>query len=236
MTIGAGGTITNSAGAGTLLADGLNPLSVSSAGSLNLSSSGTGLAIERVINDSNAATAVAVSTGTVTLSATNTYSGGTSVSGGGRLRIGAADNIGGTALTLDSGTLSTTSDLTLGQTITLGAGPGSLEAAAATTLTVNSAIGQSVAGGALTKTGSGTLNLNGANTYSGATAITAGTLVAGNALALGTAAGGTTVATGASLAINNVDLGTEALSLAGTGAGAAGALVGTGANAGRAVR
>src|ERR1043166_657769 len=47
--------------------------------------------------------------------------------------------------------------------------------------------------GALTKSGIGTLTLNGANTYSGATMLAAGVLRIANAAGLGTTASGTTV-------------------------------------------
>ena len=49
------------------------------------------------------------------------------------------------------------------------------------------------AGNTLTKVGAGTLNLTGANNYTGLTTVSAGTLSAGNATALGTTAAGTTV-------------------------------------------
>lgn len=53
--------------------------------------------------------------------------------------------------------------------------------------------------GAITKTGTGEAELSGDNTYSGATTVSAGSLVAYHANALGTTAGGTTVASGATL-------------------------------------
>ena len=57
------------------------------------------------------------------------------------------------------------------------------------------AYGSSAGGGAneLMKMGSGTVTLNGANTYIGETMVTAGTLIAGSDTALGTGDGGTTV-------------------------------------------
>ncbi len=71
--------------------------------------------------------------------------------------------------------------------------------------------------------------LSGANTYSGATSVTAGTLVATNATALGSTAGGTSVTSGATLEINGVTIaGAEAITINGAGVGSAGALTGTG--------
>ena len=70
--------------------------------------------------------------------------------------------------------------------------------------------------------------LSGANTYTGATNVNAGTVVASNATALGTTGGATTVAAGATLNINNVAIGAETVTLNGTlqGTGAAASLAG----------
>jgi fibronectin-binding autotransporter adhesin len=84
--------------------------------------------------------------------------------------------------------------------------------------------------GALTKQEDSSLTLSGANTYTGATLISAGVLRAQNDTALGTTASGTTVASGAALELNDLDdgtaiaIGAEALSLAGTGISNGGAL------------
>ncbi len=68
------------------------------------------------------------------------------------------------------------------------------------------------------KTGTSTLTLSGANTYVGAMTVTAGVLNIQNNTALGTIAGSTSVASGSTLQIqNNITVGAEALSIAGTG-------------------
>ncbi|QDU26643.1 Hemolysin, chromosomal [Anatilimnocola aggregata] len=81
-----------------------------------------------------------------------------------------------------------------------------------------------IAGTALTKVGSGSAILSGANTYTGATNVNAGTLVANAAAALGTTAGSTTIANGATLDVR-ASIGTEAINVQGTGVGNNGALI-----------
>ncbi len=77
----------------------------------------------------------------------------------------------------------------------------------------------------LTKSGTGTWTLSGANTYSGATTVSAGVLNLQNATALGSTAAGTTVTSGAALQLqNNITVGAEALTLSGTGIASDGAL------------
>ncbi len=71
--------------------------------------------------------------------------------------------------------------------------------------------------GGLTKLAAGTLVLSGANSYSGATTVDAGTVTLRHSSALGTTAAGTTVSSGATLQLeNNISVGTEALALNGT--------------------
>ena len=86
-------------------------------------------------------------------------------------------------------------------------------------------IANSNGAGGLTKTGAGLLTLTGANTYSGLTTVSAGSIVVDNAAALGSTAGGTVVGAGASLDIEGgVTVGAEALTLNGAGVGNLGAL------------
>ncbi|MDD4964249.1 MAG: autotransporter-associated beta strand repeat-containing protein [Gallionella sp.] len=71
----------------------------------------------------------------------------------------------------------------------------------------------------VTKKGAGTWVLAGANSYTGATTVNAGTLMLGNASALGSAVGGTFVAAGATLDLNGISAGVEPLMLNGGGVG-----------------
>ena len=111
-----------------------------------------------------------------------------------------------------------------------------------TSVTFNSASNYTVSGGAivgttgLAKNGSGIVTLASANSYDGTTTITAGTVVVQNNSALGSKVGGTTVSAGATLdlggtmANETLNLGTEMLTVAGTGVGGNGAVVNNSAN------
>ncbi len=141
--------------------------------------------------------------GTVILSGTNTYSGSTTVSAG-TLQIGDAGTSG-----------------------TFGSGGGVTNNAAVTlnrtdAFTVNNTISGT---GTLTHAGTGTTTLSSANSYDGATTVTAGVLKLQNATALGTTAGGTSVAAGAALQLDSGGLAiAESVTLSGTGSGGTGAL------------
>jgi autotransporter-associated beta strand protein len=77
---------------------------------------------------------------------------------------------------------------------------------------------------AITKTGTSSFTLSGNNTYGGATAVNAGVLNIQHANALGSTASGTSVASGAALQIQGgIALGTEALTLNGSGIASDGA-------------
>ncbi|CDX32238.1 Outer membrane autotransporter barrel domain (modular protein) [Mesorhizobium plurifarium] len=112
--------------------------------------------------------------GTLVLSGTNSYTGGTAINGG-TLQVSADGNLGGAAggLSLDGGTLHTTADINSARAVTLNAGGGTFDTDAATSLALDGTVSGA---GALTKEGAGTLVLTGTNSYQGGTFIDDGTV------------------------------------------------------------
>ncbi len=187
---------------------------------------GTTLTISGNIDGAQSLTKVGA--GLLVLSGTNTWTGATIVNAG-TLRLGAATGVPTTVLTVNGGTFDlngfskTMNTLSgTGGAITLGAGA----------LTVNQLAAGTFAGvisgtGSLTKSGAGTLTLTGANTYSGGTTVSAGTL-AGSATSLQG-----NIVNNAIVSFNQAAAGTYAGSMSGTGSLAksgAGALILTGVN------
>ncbi|PZQ82369.1 MAG: hypothetical protein DI549_11425, partial [Ancylobacter novellus] len=152
--------------------------------------------------------------GTLALSGSSNFSGGTTVSAG-AVQVSAAANLGTGGLALEgAGTLRVSGTFTDGRAISLtpvgGIGGGTVEIDASQTLTLSGTISGT---GALTKTGTGQLILAGTNTYSGATTINAGILQASGGQALSDT-GAVSVAAGAQLILT----GNETVgSLAGAG-------------------
>ncbi|MFC7398203.1 autotransporter-associated beta strand repeat-containing protein [Chelatococcus sp. GCM10030263] len=150
--------------------------------------------------------------GTLVLTGTNTYTGGTAIDGG-TLRISSDANLGDAAggLRFDNGTLNTTADITSGRIVTLD-GAGTFLADAGTTATFT---GDMTGAGALTKDGAGTLVVAGDASHSGGTTITAGTLQVGDGATSGSLVGN--VINNGTLALNRSDEVTFAGLVSGTG-------------------
>ncbi|MBB3219189.1 autotransporter-associated beta strand protein [Ochrobactrum sp. RC6B] len=119
--------------------------------------------------------------GTLVLSGTNLYTGGTNLNEG-KLSVSSEDNLGDTAgaLTFNGGILQITGTdfRSTGRTINWGSEGGGFDiATAGNVFTVSQNLG---AGGALTKLGAGTLVLSGTNTYKGGTTVSGGILQLGD--------------------------------------------------------
>jgi autotransporter-associated beta strand protein len=192
--------------------------------------------------------------GTQKFSGASTYTGGTSVTNG-TLQSGANTTAGppptsgpfgtgtitvnggvldlngknvGNALSI-TGTGLSTNGVIINSNATAG------EVSGTVTMTAASSIGGTnpytisgvISGGfALTKLGTNVVTLSGNNTYTGATSITAGTLVAANSGAVGTSAGGISITSGATLALQGGITIADAINTAsGAGVGSLGAIL-----------
>ncbi|MGH6789761.1 MAG: autotransporter outer membrane beta-barrel domain-containing protein [Pseudolabrys sp.] len=146
---------------------------------------GTTQNVSTVISDGGTATTVKMQgAGTVVLQATNTYSGGTTLSKG-TLEATNNSSVGTGAVTLDGGAFkaATGSSLNIGNNVLINNTGGTVNTNG-TTLELSGNIGNGSSGnGALNVTGNGTLVLSGNNFYTGPTNVLTGTLVAasGNA-------------------------------------------------------
>jgi fibronectin-binding autotransporter adhesin len=132
--------------------------------------------------------------GTVVLSGVNTYAGGTSIDGG-TLSISQSANLGANAggVTINAGTLEITSGFSTNRVFTLSDTASTFQVDPAQTFTITSVIGGS---GMLTKNGTGTLTLSGANTYTGGSTINSGTVIANSATSLGASGATATINSG----------------------------------------
>ena len=113
--------------------------------------------------------------GTQVLAGTSNYSGGTTINGG-VLSVSQDYNLGATsgALTLSGGTFQASSGFTMNASRPVTVGAATVEIDSGTLIYGGVIAG--AASGSLTKIGAGVLQLNGNNTFSGATTISTGAL------------------------------------------------------------
>lgn len=193
----------------------LGPDAGAGAGTLRVANAGETLTYAGDITNNGSGTGQLIKTGDgiLRLTGSSTYSGGTQVLGGTLsflqgTSMGAAPasptpgyiTVSGGTIEFDNGTgnltLATNRGIALGPTS--GSGTGGISVAnSAATLTYAGIIADTVGGtGAMVKSGAGTLRLQGANTYSGGTTVSAGTLMVSNSTGSATGSGDVTVATG----------------------------------------
>lgn len=124
-----------------------------------------------------------IGAGTLTLSGTNTYTGGDNLNGG-TVAVTADANLGaaGHTLSFSSGTLAANGTFSLSGNVILNSGGGTINVTNSATVTSS---GNYTGTGTLSKGGAGTLILGGNNTYTGATNLNAGTLIASSSNAIG---------------------------------------------------
>jgi autotransporter-associated beta strand protein len=156
-----------------------------------------------------------VSSESFTLSGSNTYTGGTSLMQG-TLALASNLALGTGALSMSDGTTLAlvTNGLEVGNTIAI-SGNGAVDVASGLSATLSGMISDGTQPGSLIKTGAGTLILAGANTYSGTTTISAGTLQVGHGGSTGSISN--TVVDNGSLVFDRSDDLTYGGTISGTG-------------------
>ena len=145
----------------------------SGGGTINFDGMGAAMYLSGIVSGSGSLTATGL-LGRLYLTGTNTYTGGTIISGGSQVFVSADANLGDASgtLTFNNGTLETTASFGSSRAVTLETGGGTIDTARKS-LTLS---GDISGAGALTKLGSGTLVLTGASSYTGGTYVRAGTL------------------------------------------------------------
>ncbi|MEI6486249.1 MAG: autotransporter domain-containing protein [Sphingomonadales bacterium] len=204
------GTGAVSLGSGTILAPGANNMVLNnslSIGNAAIDTSSNVFTVNSPISGTGNLTKLG--SGALVLNAANSYSGGTTVVAG---TVTVANNaaLGTGAVAMGSGTIlaSGANNLALANGFRI---DNTTVDTGTNTMTLSGAISGT---GLLTKTGTGTLVLGGANSYSGGTALTAGTLQVNSNTALGTGALAMTNGTSLVAGANNLVLG-NAISAAG---------------------
>jgi autotransporter-associated beta strand protein len=186
-------TNNNSVGTGAVTLDGgifqagANGLNFSNPFNINITggtvdTNGNALSLVGVIADGNGPGALTkIGSGTLALSAANTYSGGTTVIGG-LINFNSASNFGSGTITLNGGGLQwasgTSTDIS-SRLAAFGAGGATFDTNGNSVTLASALLGT----GGLTKIGPGTLTLSGASTYTGPTMVDAGALFVNGSIA-----------------------------------------------------
>jgi outer membrane autotransporter protein len=155
--------------------------------------------------------------GTLTLAGVSDYSGGTTIQAG-TLKVASNGALGTGELAVEGGAIVDLADngLALTNTIRL-SGVASVSVGAGRTGTLSGPISSGLSAGSLSKTGSGTLVLTGASSYSGATLVEEGTLMLSGS---GSIASSDSITVNAVLDVSGLSSsGTSVGTLAGSGAG-----------------
>jgi fibronectin-binding autotransporter adhesin len=162
--------------------------------------------------------------GTLTLAGSNTFSGGATLNGGTTVTYASGLGASSGAVNINAATLEVAATTTTSRNFVLGSSASAFVVDPSLTFTVGGVISGA---GNLCSSGTGTLTLTGANTYTGMTNLTAGTLNIQNSSALGTSGvgAGTAISSGAALQYQGGITVADSLALSGTGVGGTGALV-----------
>ncbi|MBI3881679.1 MAG: autotransporter-associated beta strand repeat-containing protein [Verrucomicrobia bacterium] len=177
----------------------------------------------------NTSTLTKTNGGTLTLTASNVYTGGTVLNGGvvavmGDAALGAAAG----TLSFAGGTLRTLTNLTSARAVTLNTGGGTFDSGG-----FDSTLSGVISGGnSFTKVGSGTLTLSGNNTYGAAARtnfINGGTLSVNASARLGSTSGGIAINSNAVLEFTGSTVQTRVMTV-GTNSGGGGGVSVTGTN------
>ncbi|MCZ8546090.1 autotransporter outer membrane beta-barrel domain-containing protein [Mesorhizobium qingshengii] len=214
-----------------------NNLTIDLSQNINVASGATGTYAGQISEFSDPSTIVKTGAGTLVLTNnSNSFSSGARIEEG-TIRVTADHALGSGPITLDSGTLQAGANLTLANvSILFGAAGGTIDTNGFDVSTTASMGDNDTPSGTFTKTGAGTLTVDGFagnNTYATATDVAQGTLKAG-ATNIFSANSAYTVDSGATLALNNFSQVIGSLAGAGTVDGGTGKLT-TGGNNGSTV-
>jgi autotransporter-associated beta strand protein len=205
------------AGANLYTLAGPNTLTLNGTGVVNVPTLASGTEISAVVGGSSGLTKDGA--GLLVLSGANTFSGGVTANRG-SISVSADANLGNASnsITLNGGGLQVTGTTfaSTARSVTLGDRGGQFDVVEEShTFAVNQPLSGN---GGVVKSGLGTLQLGGANTYSGTTQVLDGAIAVANPTALGDAAGATILAGGEStgrLLLNNTGSVAENLNLGG---------------------